>query len=135
MDPGRPLVACASCGTRALDEPGALVLPLKDLPANHWLRFTDEQRAELQGLPDVTLLSSIGDTRSVNLNLLRSFDTDCDDVFYNVHRSFLGLIALVAPHPLDSAPYAALLPRNNRRHLHRQAWRLVVIMVCFLAWA
>ena len=47
-------------------------------------------------------------------------------------RSFLSLIALVAPHPLDSAPCAALLPRNRRRHLHGQAWRLVVIMCCFL---
>ena len=89
MDPGRPLVACASCGVRALDEPCALILQRRDLPTDHWLRFTSEQRQELQGLPDVTLLSSAGDTRSVNLSILYSYYRDCDDAFYHVHPELL----------------------------------------------
>ena len=78
MDPGRPLIACASCGVRALDMLCEIVLPLRDLPADHWLRFSSDQRAELQALPDVTLLSSAGDTQSVNLGVLRSDHRDLD---------------------------------------------------------
>ena len=73
MDPGS--VACAFCGVRALDEPCALVLPLRDLPADHWLRFTSEQRAGLQGF----------------LSILRSYYRDRDDAFYHVHPELLEL--------------------------------------------
>ena len=69
-----------------------MVLPPRDLPTDHWLRFSAEQRAELQGLPDVTLLSSAGDTRSVNLSVLCSYYRDCDDAFHHVHPELAELV-------------------------------------------
>ena len=52
MDPLRPLLGCASCGVRDPSRPTPTPCCLSELAADHWLRYSAEEEAELEAMFD-----------------------------------------------------------------------------------
>ena len=69
MDLAKPLLPCASCGVRDPARPAPEPLSLDDLPCDHWLRYSAEEKTELLAMPTVTLLSATGEEREAQLKL------------------------------------------------------------------
>ena len=93
MDPLRPLLACASCGVRDPSRPTPTPCCLSELAADHWLRYSAEEVAELEAMPTVTLLTETGAQRQVHLKLLCSFYCTGDGKLYHVHPELVEVDA------------------------------------------
>ena len=83
------LPGCGACGRRDPQHPAQHQCCLDELPANHWLRYTQDEQTALQDMPTVHLLDVEGGECQADTKRLKSFWAKTDTDLFHVHAELV----------------------------------------------